>query len=169
MDYRYMAYPFLKEESLMCDYEVASDEMASMIGAAMHVVRHCPELGEMVELVYHLNGSIRGRLAVDHSDVMHWNDVYDKYQKLSGGMTKFVLPVGSAGATALHVIRCKAKSVLRIAYAINARERAVPENVLNILNLLANVLFAMCLHENAEEGIEEVIFSSKSYGNQRTD
>lgn len=166
MDYRYMAYPFLKEESRMCDYEVATDELTSMIGYAIHLVKHVDELPDMVEVIYHLNGSIRGQLAIDESDLGFWNAVYDRYVGLVGEIHYFVLPMGCLGASYLHILRSKIKSVLRIAYAIDREEKKVSPLILDLLNVLSNLLFYMCLHENACEGVTEVKFGSKSYGNR---
>ena len=77
MDQRCCAYSFLKETSRQCDYEVASDELASLIAQAVHSVKHQPELLKLCELVYHANGSIRGRLAIRDED-FEWLDQLDR-------------------------------------------------------------------------------------------
>ncbi|MCB6567004.1 hypothetical protein LI169_18300, partial [Desulfovibrio desulfuricans] len=43
MSVEYCAYPFLKEESNLCDYEIATDRLASMLSVARHHIRHIPQ------------------------------------------------------------------------------------------------------------------------------
>lgn len=159
------AYPFLKETSRQCDYEVASDELASMLGYAMHVVKHISELDRLVLMAYHLNGSIRGKVAVTEEDKSFLEALYVKYEEKVGRKTQFVLPQGSEGACFLHMLRSKAKAVVRLAYAIEREEHPVSELVLDLWNMLSNVLFQMALYENLMEDVQETVFVSKSYGN----
>ena len=67
----YCAYPFLKEESHMCDYEIATDRLASMLSMARHHVHHISQdvLLQLIEMIYHANGSIRGNCAIGTSDL----------------------------------------------------------------------------------------------------
>ena len=163
--YQSCAYPLLKEASKQCDYEVASDEIASMLGYATHIVKHIPELERLVLMTYHLNGSIRGKLAVTDEDRNFLESLYVQYEEKVGRKTQFVLPQGSEGACFLHMLRSKAKAVVRLAYAIEREEHPVPELVLDLWNMLSNVLFQMALYENLMEGVQETVFVSKSYGN----
>src|SRR5690606_41648928 len=64
-----MCYPFMYESSSLCDFEVITDERCGHIGA---IISHLPEdmpdiaadLEQIQPLAFHINGSIRGRLAV---------------------------------------------------------------------------------------------------------
>ena len=112
MDQRCCAYSFLKETSRQCDYEVASDELASLIAQAVHSVKHQPELLKLCELVYHANGSIRGRLAIRDEDFEWLDQLYVRLMQENGPLRQFVLPAGCEGACALHVLRSRCKAVL---------------------------------------------------------
>ena len=163
MDQRCCAYSFLKETSRQCDYEVASDELASLIAQAVHSVKHQPELLKLCELVYHANGSIRGRLAIRDEDFEWLDQLYVRLTQENGSLRQFVLPAGCEGACALHVLRSRCKAVLRIAYAIDREEKPVPAILLDFWNLLSNVFFQMALKENRLEGVSEIPFASRSY------
>ncbi len=164
MDSRACAYSFLKEKSKMCDYEIATDELSSLIAKSKHDVLHIDELDKLVYLIYHCNGSIRGKLAIDMQDYLWLCDVYEKYLSKVGNTTKFVLPQGCIGACHLHVLRAKTKSVVRIAYQIEDEGIRVDNILLDFLNLLSNTFFIMALYENKCQEVEEVEFVSKSYG-----
>ena len=68
-----MCYPYLKETSLKCDYEIETDSLASHIGYAFSKATKYPEmqiqLKWLCEMAYHLNGSIRGETAVTSTDI----------------------------------------------------------------------------------------------------
>ena len=163
MDQRCCAYSFLKETSRQCDYEVASDELASLIAQAVHSVKHQPELLKLCELVYHANGSIRGRLAIRDEDFEWLDQLYVRLMQENGPLRQFVLPAGCEGACALHVLRSRCKAVLRIADAIDREEKPVPVILLDFWNLLSNVFFQMALKDNRLEGVSEIPFVSRSY------
>lgn len=63
----YCAYSFLKEGSNQCDYEIMTDRLASLLGLSMHYIKHIDqeELLFLCETIYHANGSIRGKNAID--------------------------------------------------------------------------------------------------------
>ena len=163
MDQRCCAYSFLKETSRQCDYEIATDELASMIAMTVHRTKHQPELMKICELVYHANGSIRGRLAVSQQDFDWLSDLYERLTEENGPCRHFVLPSGCEGACALHVLRSRCKAILRIAYAIDREEKKVPSLILDFFNCLSNVFFQMALKENRMEHVEEIPFVSRSY------
>ena len=105
MDQRCCAYSFLKETSRQCDYEVASDELASLIAQAAHSAKHQPELLKLCELVYHANGSIRGRLAIRDEDFEWLDQLYVRLTQENGPLRQFVLPAGCEGACANAISR----------------------------------------------------------------
>ena len=107
MDQRCCAYSFLKETSRQCDYEVATDELASLIGQAVHCVKHQPELLKLCELVYHANGSIRGKLAIRPEDFRWLDQLYVKLTQENGELKQFVLPTGWSSKETTGVIREK--------------------------------------------------------------
>lgn len=163
MDSRCCAYSFLTEKSLCCDYEIMTDQLASDIALASHDVKACDELLQLCELVYHCNGSIRGKFAIEEKDLLWLNEVYEKYLALNGETRMFVVPAGSKGACWLHHLRVEAKQCVRLAYRIEQEGIAVKQRLLDFLNLLSNVFFQMALYENKQNNIQEVPFHSKSY------
>ncbi len=163
MDYRYLAYSFLKEESNLCDFEILTDLLSSDIALAIHYVKHISELDRLVYLVYHANGSLRGKNAISDDDLLWLSNIYDKYNELNGKITNFYLPKGCLGACHLHKLRASAKICARLAHRIELKEKIFEENIIKFFNLLANVLFLMAVYENNIEGYKEEIFISKSY------
>ncbi len=159
-DARCCAYSFLKEESRMCDYEILTDQLASDNALAVHFVKHNPELAQLTELIYHCNGSIRGKLAIQESDFLWLNQLYDQ---LLEPIHQFVVPQGSLGACWLHRLRTEAKAAVRLAYQIEREGHPVPQRLLDFLNLLSNVYFQMALRENRQENVAEIPFVSRSY------
>lgn len=71
MSVEYCAYPFLKEKSHLCDYEIATDRLASMLSVARRHIRHIPQedLLQLMEMIYHANGSIRGACAIGEAEL----------------------------------------------------------------------------------------------------
>lgn len=163
MDSRCCAYSYLNEDSAMCDYEIATDQLASMISVAKHSIKHIDkkELEHLIELVYHANGSIRGKLAITEEDLSWVASLYDKYNQ---ELKMFVLPDGCIGASHLHVLRSNCKQIVRLIVLIQKEGITVNELIYNLFNLLSNTFFQMALYENRLENIPEVEFKSKSYG-----
>ena len=78
---KYIAYPFLYDDpnDLKCDFEILTDELASMIGLLRAFVNQNylrDELEKINELVYHLNPSLRTFVSVTQDD-LDW--VYERY------------------------------------------------------------------------------------------
>ena len=156
------AYSFLLEDSSMCDYEIATDELASMISLASHYVKHIKQqdMLRLIELIYHANGSIRGKCAIHQKEVDELHTIYDTYFV---ECKQFVLPHGCIGASHLHVLRARTKTIIRLMTKIKKEGRNIESSLWDFMNLLANTFFMMCLYENKEEHHEEVSFVSKSY------
>jgi ATP:cob(I)alamin adenosyltransferase len=158
------AYPFLTETSLKCDYEIMTDTLSSLLGVCEATSKHIPELQKLVELTYHMNGSIRAKMALTADDLEYMLDTHDKYAELvSEQSKKFVLPRGCIGASHMHVARAKAKEVARLMYKIEREEQEVDKILIDFVNVLSNALFYMAMFENKMEGIDEIEFISKSY------
>ncbi len=162
MDARCCAYSYLKEQSTCCDYEITTDQLVSDLALAKNAVKHIKELDKLVELIYHCNGSIRGKLAITTDDFNWLSEIYEQYQQLAG-VNYFVVPSGSVGACHLHHCRVLTKSCVRLAYKIEKEGIRVDKLLFNFLNLLSNTLFMMALVENKKNNIDEIPFISKSY------
>ena len=81
MRMEYCAYSFLSEDGSLCDYEIATDELASMTAVCAHHVKHIKrkDIQELVTLIYHANGSIRGKCAIQKHEVMRLHAMYEFY------------------------------------------------------------------------------------------
>lgn len=69
-----LCYPFIYETSNLCDFEVVTDELCGHIGAAYSLLPAgmpdiAADLDRVQPLAFHVNGSIRGRLAIEESDL----------------------------------------------------------------------------------------------------
>lgn len=162
MAMEFCAYSFLKEDSRCCDYEIASDQLACSLSVAKHYVMHIrkEDMVRLIELVYHANGSIRGKCAIKQAQV---DELLQMYQRYFIEMKQFVLPDGCIGASYLHKLRADTKAVLRIMYAIEKEGIVIASTLLDFMNLLSNTLFMMCLYENRQDGCPETVFVSQSY------
>lgn len=166
---RYSCYPFMREKSCLVDYEIRTDSLTTRIGTVFPVLE-----GESVQVIrddlaviqpmaYHINGSVRGKLAVTEEDLQFLSDRYDFYlQHVSEQFDRFVLPQGVEAAARLHICRSEAKKSFRALHKVS-EEREVPELLFNYLGLLANVFFLMALFVNKVSGHQEIEFVSKSY------
>ncbi len=167
-DHGEICYPFIYEESPVCDFEIASDELCSRIGLVLSL-----ELDELSRdilcrlqpNVYHLNGSVRGKLAVEESQLQ---ELYQDYNclrdKLDGGFKGFVLPGGHRVASELHLCRTQAKKVVRALVAVQHSGKRTPDPILfRYANLIANVMYALASYTNRVQRVQEVEFVSRSY------
>lgn len=117
----------------------------------------------MQPLAYHVNGSVRGRMAITQQDLDWLDDVYARYIERQADWKQFYLPQGTHGAALLHVCRSEAKKSYRALHHVSA-EREVDEILFSFLGLLANVFFVLAVAVNDNQGVEELVFHSKSYG-----
>lgn len=156
------AYSFLEETSYMCDYEIATDHLASSISLARHHIKHIKQqdLRMLIELVYHANGSIRGACAIKEEEFYRLHQIYEAYHI---ELHHFVLPDGCIGASWLHVLRADTKAAVRLMYRIKQEGHPVDKRLLDFMNLLSNTFFMMALYENREEQHAETMFISRSY------
>jgi len=165
-----LCYPFIYETSYLCDYEVATDELCNHIGLILSCL---PERFKDVEqdlmhlqpLIYHLNGSIRGKLAIEEADYTWLLQRYHHYQCLTEGVVNgFVLPRGPAPIGQIHLARSVAKKAIRLMVRVDEEGRAVPEILAKFCNLLCNFFFVLTVYINHRLGMPVVAFTSKSYG-----
>lgn len=166
-DLRYLCYPFMRESASTVDFEIRTDSLTTRIGQAASLTKDIPivyeDLMYLLPMAYHLNGSVRGKLAISEEDLNHLSSMYDFYvTETDGRIDRFVLPQGTAAACALHVCRSEAKKSVRALHKVSL-EREVPDILFNYTNLLANVLFYMAVYVNKDKGVEEIQFVSKSY------
>lgn len=164
-----LCYPFIHETSCLCDFEVITDEWCAVIGAAYcatpeSLLDVATDLAYIQPMAFHVNGSIRGKLAIDESDVQWVLQRMQYYrQELGPREHAFVLPRGTAPVPQLHQARSLAKKAIRAMVRVQQEGREVPEVLARICNALCNLFFLMTLVCNLRRGVQEVPFVSKSY------
>lgn len=165
-----VCYPFILETSYLCDYEVATDELATLIGMALGSLGPgLPDLAADLEtvqpLAFHLNGSLRGRLAVHEDDLAWLQGRLTAYRvELGDDLPLFVLPRGSVPVPQLHLARSACKKAIRCLVRVEQEGREIPDVLPRLLNLMCNFFFVCTLVVNQRRGLREVTFVSKSYG-----
>ncbi len=165
-----LCYPFIYEKSQLCDFEVLTDEFCSHIGGILALLPAnftdiTADLEILQPMIYHLNGSIRGRLAIDETDIRWLLDRYHHYQAVTADRVNgFVLPRGSVPVPQLNQARSKAKQAIRIMVRIDQEGIVVPDILHRFCNVLCNFFFVLTLYVNQQSGMDEIPFISRSYG-----
>ncbi len=165
-----LCYPFIYESSYLCDFEVATDELCSHIGGIITLVpsEHediATDLDQLQPLIYHLNGSIRGRLAIGEADLQWLLARYHHYQQETAGtIDGFVLPRGPLPSPQLHLARSAAKKAIRLMVRVDEEGVEVPDILHRFCNLLCNFFFVLALTINQRQSVTERSFVSESYG-----
>ncbi|WP_108652453.1 ATP:cob(I)alamin adenosyltransferase [Dongshaea marina] len=168
-----LCYPFMKEQGGICDFEMLTDELCSGLGMVLARLSELPgdageirgDLDKLQLLIYHLNGSVRGRCGIFEEDLEWLHQRYAYYQELTrdcvGG---FVLPRGETLGCTLHLCRCQGKKVVRQLHRLLHDEVQVAPILLRFSHLVTNFLFVLTLRVNMLQGFKEVPFISISYG-----
>ncbi|MGL4450271.1 MAG: hypothetical protein ACRCTZ_03640 [Sarcina sp.] len=161
-----ISYPFLNEEFGSVDHEVMSDFLSSIIGRILSIGTPLyDETYWLMEMSLHLNGSVRGKLAVTKDDIKKGLSIMDKYKKLNKErLNGFVLPTGCRLACEYHIARGEAKKVCRNLYLMKNKGIKFDDILIDFANLMTNLLFVMAIEINRLEGMSEIPFISKSYG-----
>jgi ATP:cob(I)alamin adenosyltransferase len=165
-----LCYPFIFETGPLCDYEVATDELCALIGAILaelpvEMADIQQDLQKLQPLAFHLNGSIRGRLAISEDDIIWLQQRLTHYKtEVRERISGFVLPRGTAPVPQLHQARSAAKKAIRWMVQIDAVGIEVPMLLPRLANLMCNFFFSLTLVINQRRGVKEPEFVSKSYG-----
>ncbi|RHW38751.1 hypothetical protein D1B33_06620 [Lysinibacillus yapensis] len=171
---RYSCYPFMREKSCLVDYEIRTDSLTTRIGAVLPILREdvpckvvLDDLQMIQPMAYHVNGSVRGKLAITQEDLEWLSSRYDFYvNEVRDVIQQFLLPQGSTAGSLLHICRSEAKKSYRALHKVS-EEREVPEILFDYLGLLANVFFVMAVYVNKIHGVIEIPFISKSYPSKK--
>lgn len=163
----YEAYPFLSDadDDLRCDFELVTDELASGAGLLRSQVTNqnlAEELLWICELIYHINPTLRTSLTVTKEETARLAAMVDRLQGEST-VHGFVLPCGCQSACTAHLLRVKAKCLVRLLYRYLQRGHEVPNGLLDLCNLLSGYFFLLALKLNALEGVEEYGYCSRNY------
>ncbi len=165
-----LCYPFIHETSSLCDFEVVTDELCTLIGMALSetpvdMPDLAADLDRLQPLAFHLNGSIRGRLAIEESDLDWLRARLHHYRdEVADRLQGFVLPRGSAPVPQLHQARSTAKKAIRALVRVDQEGKEVPAILPRFCNLVCNFFFMLTLVINKRRGLTEAPFVSKSYG-----
>ena len=160
----------MREKICLVDFEIRTDSLTTRIGAVLPTLVDDPKGQVVLEdlhviqpIAYHVNGSVRGKLAITEEDLQWLSARYDFYvSHVEKEIQQFVLPGGIESAVRLHICRSEAKKSYRALHKVS-EEREVPEILSDFLGLLANVLFVMAVYMNKQHQCEEIPFISKSY------
>ena len=177
---KYLAYCFLYDDAadLKCDFEIATDEISSMIGLLRSLLGDAdkaadPGLAEDLcrinELMYHINPSLRTRVAVTKEE-LDW--LFQKTQRLqkeveqgrpAGGGITFFVPQGCTQAAHSHVIRNRCKALVRLLSRYQQQGNSVDAIILDFANLYSGYFYFLALWFNKTHGEEERPFVSRVY------
>ncbi|WP_297629901.1 hypothetical protein [uncultured Clostridium sp.] len=160
-----ISYPFLNEPFGSVDHEVLTDYLSSILGRILSLDTPLKEeTFWLMDKVLHLNGSIRGKVAIFEDDLTYGLKLISKLKDLNKDrISGFVYPVGHPIACEYHVARGVSKQVCRQLYVLRNSGIDFPDLLLDFSNLMTNLLFLFSLEVNRLHNIEEKIFISKSY------
>lgn len=144
------------------------DELNATLGAALARIE-TPEIKTFIPGIQRTLFSIGAQLAdarpinkqgpakmpdVRLSDVKALEEEIDRCQAQLPLLTKFILPSGTVGGTALHLTRTVCRRAERRVVAC-AKKKAIPRMILMYLNRLSDLLFVWARTENHQAGVEE--------------
>jgi ATP:cob(I)alamin adenosyltransferase len=162
-----MCYPYIFEDSPLCDFEILTDELCTYIGLALSQIEQQlvnEALGWLQPKIFDLNGSIRGKCAIDEQDIAQLKHYYHFFKsKVTDNNTRFVLPRGVGPTALLHQCRSLSKKVTRQLVLIDKANIEVPQTLPRFTNMLVNFLFAMTRFLNQLQGIDEPEYVSNCY------
>ena len=165
-----ICYPFINDRGSLCDFEVVSDELCSHVGLILaHLCAEhtdiSADLDRLQPLCWHVNGSVRGRLAITADDLVWLHTRYDHYKAMIDGEREgFVLPRGPLPVPYLHLARSATKKVIRAMVRLEQDDVEVPEILKRFCNLMCNFFFVLAGVMNQRAGVVEIPFESLSYG-----
>jgi ATP:cob(I)alamin adenosyltransferase len=166
---KYEAYPFLPDapDDLRCDFEILTDEIASMTGLLRSFTQN-KELKEellfICNIIYNINPSLRTGVTVTKEELARLESIVEDLENRAGEQSsQFVLPVGCRSASLAHVLRSRCKAAVRLLYRYNQQGHAVENILYDFTNLLSGYFFLLAIKLNSLDGEEEVQFISRNY------
>lgn len=91
--------------------------------------------GSKMKLLKNLRG-------IDNEDIEFLEMELDKYEKIIGGISKFIHPGTTEAAARFHMARACCRRVERLMFR-NSKKMRIPQNILIYLNRLSDLLFAV--------------------------
>lgn len=144
------------------------DELNSFVGWAMTVVAEDEvrkALGEIQKDLFAIGAQLanpaydpksqKEKTRIDAARVVSFEKMIDGYEEATGPVKVFILPGGSAGASAVHILRSVSRRAEREIVAL-AESASVPPIVIQYMNRLSDLFFAMARYLNRKAGVAEV-------------
>ena len=161
------------KDSLRVEAYGTVDELNSAIGAALaHGL--APRLTEALPVIQNELFHLGSDLAFAESDkagrpvpqieprhIARLEQLIDELNQALGPLENFILPGGSVGSAQLHLARTVCRRAERVVIAL-ARAEPVGPHVLQYLNRLSDVLFAMARYENKQRGVSEPMWDESA-------
>ena len=152
---------------MRCDFELLTDEIASMAGLLRALVkdgRLRDELLFVCELVYHINPSLRTKVTVTDAELDRLEGCTVRLKNEAGARCgRFVLTQGSQAGAMAHVLRAKCKSLVRLLYRHFYKGHDVDDILFDFANLLSGYFFFLALKLNELDGVDEIEYVSRNY------
>lgn len=165
----YEAYTFLSDDStdLRCDFELLTDELASLTGVLHGLMDNeelKSELVKICELIYHLNPTLRTKLTITDDEIQYLIDVTLRLKSETENRAElFVLPLGNVASSTAHVLRSKSKCVVRLIYRYLELGGSVDDKVIDVANIFSGYFFYLAMKINELSGIDEIPYVSRNY------
>ena len=157
------------EDGLYCDYEILTDGLSSYFGLTLSISlreEYPKEISDILEwlteMSLHMNGSLRGKLAVGAKDLDKLYEMYYFY-KDKIDISGFTLPAGSHLSCQINILRYKTKELVRLLNKIEKVQGPVAKILFSFSNLLANFLYVLSCYINILDEFDNKAFISKSY------
>jgi len=166
---RYEAYPFLCDagNDLRCDFELCTDEMSSMTGMLRTQIKDKAlreELTWINGFIYNINPTLRTFMSVTDEEIEQLAGITEGLKdQCIGRCERFVLPQGSEAACMAHMLRVKAKMLVRLLYRHAEQGNKIPDTLFDAANLLSGYFFYLALYLNKTEDVDEIPFISRNY------
>ncbi|WP_299731742.1 cobalamin adenosyltransferase [uncultured Endozoicomonas sp.] len=170
-DIRELCYPFIYEESPLCDYEIITDELCATLGGVISELENDERFADIYDFldklqprIFHMNGSIRGKQAIFEEQIQWLAEHFDHYQKeIAGQLNGFVLPRGGRPVQLLHSCRSLSKKAVRALVNVDKHGIKVPDELHRFGNMLCNLFFRLTVVINRRLGVVEPEYESLSY------
>lgn len=165
----YEAYTFLCEDStdLRCDFELLTDEIASLTGVLHGLLEQeelKAELVKVCELIYHLNPTLRTTLTITDEEIQYLINITLRLkEETAHRMGLFVLPLGNVASSTAHVLRSKSKAVVRLIYKYLEFGGSVDNKVIDVANIFSGYFFYLAVKINSLYDIDEIPYTSRNY------
>lgn len=162
---KHEAYPFLCDspDDLRCDFEILTDEVASMTGFLRALVEEKALQDELLficELIYHINPSLRTQTTVTKDELMQLEGMVSRLQAETAHRSKpIVVTQGSESAALSHVLRVRCKVIARLLYKHSHQGHLVDDILFDITNLLSGYFCKLALKLNELAGVNEIEYN----------